>query len=66
MLFNVHDALVMQVPDDLEHIANAMKALDTAFRRPLVGRDGKVFYMKSEGKVGPAWGKSTMKDWKDN
>lgn len=66
MLFNVHDALVMQVPDDEAHIARANKELDAAFSRPLTGRNGVQFRMKSEGMYGPSWAKSTMKTWKDN
>jgi DNA polymerase I-like protein with 3'-5' exonuclease and polymerase domains len=66
LLFNVHDAVVMQVPDDMEHIKYAMKAMDDAFRQPLASRHSGVFYMKSEGMYGPTWAKKTMKKWKDN
>jgi DNA polymerase I-like protein with 3'-5' exonuclease and polymerase domains len=66
VLLNVHDALVMQVPNDENNIRYAMATLDKAFKRPLPSRHSGTFVMKSEGMYGPSWAKSSMKKWKDN
>lgn len=66
LLLNVHDAIVMQVPDNEECIRHAMFAMDCAFKRPLPSRHSGTFTMKSEGMYGPTWAKHTMKKWKDN